>query len=397
MSNPEMSPVPTGTRALSPSKIQDLQCPHRYRALHIIGTPPEESAAVALALGSLAHEVAAVYVIHLQVTRATSHPDALRQFAMERWASRPHSIPESCFDDFSLFMDNLEGVILDPLTIAGAEVRFSFTDDWKPCDWTAPAASWGGMIDVLGIDGVGANARAYAIDWTTAAISGVFAAKKDLQLRMYGLLLSKAFNIEEVHITTKSLRTGATRDVDLDGDDHIETEKRIRGEADRLSHLIEMDPRLSWPATPSTQCGICSLACPAYEASMEHDAPLRFNSESEAEQGLRSFVILDEKRKAWASAIKAWVAFHGEIEAGGMSAAMRPRDTVSFETEGVAAELAEAGLDHWSALKVDKRALARLTKKSPEVREAVMRLSNTKTTDRFGVKAAGMDEAEEAE
>jgi len=380
---------------LSPSKINDLQCPYRFRSLHVQGEERTGAEATALALGSLAHEVAADYVRHLRSQKMTQHPEALRHYAQKAWAGRSHSVPQSSLDDFQMFMDHLAEVAFDPLTIVNAEERLIFTDDWLTCAWDAEEAAWGGMIDVLGFEGTGADASAYAIDWTTASISGQFAAKKDLQLRMYGLLIHKAYKVDDVHITTKSLRTGATRDVDLGADEHAETEERIRGEAERLGRLLEMDQRMTWPAIPNAQCGICVLRCPAYAASKSEDFPLRLDSVEEARGALRTLTILDSKRKRLAELLKLWCAFQGEVEASGMVAGMWPRETVTFPTEETAAILAAAGLDHWSALKVDKRALQKITKKSEETRLEVMSHSVTKTADRFGVKAAGIDDPEE--
>lgn len=387
------SPVPIGTRALSPSKIETLQCPHRYRELYVLGNKPPGAEAIELAVGTLVHEVAANYVKELRDTKRQTDHAVLETIAATAWAQRPHRIPAGKYDDWALFMNNLQEFIADPETLIDAELRLAFNDQWEDRAWTDDDVAFGGMIDMAGIRGTGENAVAYARDWTTAAISGQFAAKKDYQLRFYGLLLSRAYHIDSVHITTHSLRTGATREVDLDGFDHDETERRIRGERARLEALLESDPRFAWPAIPNSQCGICQLACPEYEQSRLQDVPLRFDTADQARMALNTLTVLDSRRKALTTALKGYVTFHGAVESNGMEAAMRPRESRSYPIQQVVGVITGENQDPWAVLKLDRTKFK--AKKYNPARDAVEQLAVVKIGDRFGVKAAGVDDQDE--
>lgn len=389
------SPVPMAPSALSPFKIETLQCPHRYRDLYVIGNEPQGAEAVALALGSLAHEVAATYVNHLAKQKSATDIDWLAELAHDAWRDRPHRIPESMFQDYTVFTHTLANYVFDT-DLVEAEARIAFNQHWDVVTWHDPDVAFAGMLDVVGVRYQGgAPVSAYAIDWTTAAISGQFAAKKDLQLRFYGLLLARLFDIHDVHITTKSLRTGATREVDLDSADHEQTEARIRDERARLLRLLETEKDFDWPAVPNSQCGICQIPCPEVNFAEQGDVPLRLESLESAQDALRRLTLIDSRRKGIMAALKGYCTFYGAVEAGGMEAAMRPRAAYSYPTSQVMLSLEPD--DSAQVLKVDRTVLNRLAKKQPDIFGAVAELAKVKTSDRFGVKAAALDDAEDEE
>lgn len=390
--DPATSPVPTGTRALSPSKIETLQCPHRYRQLYVLGQEPPALEAVELAVGTLIHEVAAMYVSHLRDRKRQTDHAALQAYADAAWEHRPHRIPEQHRADFFGFVGVLEQQVFEPETILEAEHRVTFAEDWTTIAWGDQLAAWGGMVDVVGVRGAGEDAEIYAIDWTTAAISGAFGVKKNLQLRMYAMLLGREYGIERVTISARSLRTGAEQTMTLDAADHAETFERLTRERERLAELLDLDPRFPWPAVPNSQCGICLLKCPIYEESLKGDLPLRLENREDAASALQQVVLLDAKRKGLMAILKAYAAFHGPVESGGMEAASRPIEKRDYPTARVAELLRAGGIDPYLVLKLDRKALTSQTKKDKDLRADVEALAKITIGERFGVKALKLEE-----
>lgn len=389
------SPVPMAPMALSPSKIQTLQCPHRYLQIYVKNADPVGVEAEELALGQLVHEVAAVYVNHLAANNRQTDLDALAAYADAAWAGRPFRVHDAARPSFELFIDNLGNVVFDPQAIVETELRFAFDKHWKVRTWASDEVAWGGIVDVLSIHGSGADSTASAIDWTTAAISGVFGLKKDLQLRHYGLLIYKAYGIAKVKIETISLRTGSRKVVELDENDHAETERRLNDERARLERFMALDERFPWPASPGVECGICQLACPAYDRSKLGEVPIRFQTVEEARGALAEVIAIERRVDALKDRLKAWTGFHGAVEVGGIEALMKPQEKRTYPVKEVFTQLVDADRDPWKVLSITKTTLNRELKKDPELLKAVNALATVKTGERFTIKKIGLEDGGE--
>src|SRR3990172_4702563 len=107
--------------SLSPTRIENANCPYRFRALYRLGI--HEDAAPELLVGREVHRVAAAYVELLRDTRRQTAMEYLGNFTDGHWAERDPRIPEGLRDDFDALCRHLLDWLPDPETLVGSEVR----------------------------------------------------------------------------------------------------------------------------------------------------------------------------------------------------------------------------------------------------------------------------------
>lgn len=381
--------------ALSPTKIQTLDCPRRFRALYI--DQVDEGTAPELALGSLVHEVAASYVRLLRDQRRASSEYDLGEIVKAAWTGRDPDVSAEMYPDFIRFCRELLNWIPDPDTIVDAEQDLAVTEDWKPIGFSDIGAAFRGILDVIQIVKGEHGARILVRDWTTGALGGSIEGKKDLQLRHYGLLAACTYGVGEVEVTMHSLRTGASVTVELKEGDHEETRARLLAERTRLGGMLE-DASFAWDPAPGTACGICRLSCPAAGQALAAGAPLRAESPGHARDLLAQVVILDEFRKRLMKPLRGFASQHGAIENNGMVYEARPTVSRTYPMGETAVVLEAAGIPSGAVLKVDGKLLKKAIGKNRELAEAVAALEIRKTSERFSVHKAGPpDEDEEGD
>lgn len=381
---PEEAPVPLGREALSPSKIATLACPYRYQKLYLEGH--EGSSGPELALGTLIHTVAAAYLQQLRNTSSGNDPEALQQLAVAVWRHRPHVIGAEHEEAFRHFVSVLSRRTFDPESIAEVEARLAFDADWKVQHWNSPKVAYGGIVDVVLV----AEGQLHLIDWTTAAISGVFGAKKDFQLRMYALLGHRMWGFPTVTIETVSLRTGVSQSLVLDADDLREAEARLEVHRARLQDLLDGGPG-PWPAVPGIECGICALDCPL-EATQ---GPVRLADVSSATEALGQLILLNKRAKDVKKLLRAYSTFHGGVELNGVAYGPVPTKKRSFPSQEVAALLVDYGFDPYEILTVDTRKLTKTCKRDAKLLVQIEGLATVKESETFKLYNVGLPEDEE--
>jgi len=402
MKAPELTPVPPDPLALSPSKIDTLNCPHRYQKVYVEfeeeGTDPEF-----LALGSLAHLVAADYMSHLASFGFPTDHSKLDEIAKQRWENRSASVGVECYEDYQLFIDRFRDYSLaETEEILGVENRIAFDKKWNEVDWHSDGVAFGGIIDLATTVHLGLGVQGVKIrDWTTASLAGWFSTKKDLQLRMYALLAYRKWGIANVEVTAHSLRTGVQKTVSLGAEDHAETVERIIAERGRLRGMMDQPSDRPWDAVPCQQCSICRIECPALEGALKLAIPLRIDDRLQATNLLQQLILLDRRRKSIVAVLKSYVGVHGAVESGGIRAGFKVRETRTHPANQVYDMLIAAGVNDaeaWDVMTVNKARLKRLTKKDKTLREDIDDVVTVKPGERFeALQSAKQEETHEAD
>lgn len=389
---PPASPVPPGLLAVSPSKLNDFACPYRFNLVHV--KQVDEAEEPVLLLGSLTHDVARDYFLHLKMAGLLSDHAALDEMARKQWDYRQYGLLEGYRAQFFGFIDVLrQYTIPEGDRILGVEARAAFDEEWNRVGWDDEAVAFGGILDLIH----GTPAKLTIVDWTTAALGGQFALKKDLQVRMYGLLAWRHTKVPAIACEVRSLRTGAVHTIELGPDDHIETEERIRGERDRIHALLAKGPKHEWPAVPCSQCAVCHLACP-YEA--DNTELIRITDARQAKQVHEELIRLEARKKELLGPLKAWVGVNGAVQSGGVEATFRTSNRYSYDT----ADVYQVMLDHGyparlalDVLSVDRRKLTKCLKGNADLLLAVEALAKVKPQERFYPVASMKEAAQEGD
>lgn len=355
------SPVPTNPAALSPSKRSDACCPYRYQQIHVLGRS-EPYVPMPLLVGRLVHQLAEHYFEHLASTGQATDYEALDQAARSVWRRRPSEIPESEYGDFEQFTDTLRDFSVPPgYSVEAVESRLAFDDRGQPATWDDCA--YGGMLDLTMLKG----RHLLIVDWTTAALGGVFEAKKDEQLRFYGMLAWMKWKKPEITVETRSLRTGARRFVELEHGDHEAMWARLTRERERLLDALDDEYVASgsdWPAQPGHVCGICRLRCPLGESwESVHGSPVRIETQDQARKLHERLILLERQRSHIMKALKRYVGVHGLLDTNGVVARIQVQKRREYDTQEVYRRLLEADYNEreiLGILRVDRRKLNRV-------------------------------------
>lgn len=364
--------------ALSPSRLETWTCPYRYQQLIVRGVKEPDTAA--LEQGRAVHDVAANYVRHLVAAKLQTDHAQLDAIAGNVWAGRSAVLSEEHRPDFAGLVRELRGLVIEPELVLGTERQIAFADDWSSVEWYSQSAAWRSIFDLVETP----EGRLRITDWTTAAVSGAHGARKDLQLRFYGLMAWRAYSNPEVEIVLWSLRTGSRVVVELAEEDHHKTERRIRDERERIRKQLEI--RGDWPAIPGGQCGFCRLACPEVDRALSRGVPLRLETAEQAALAHQTFIVLDRQLSGLREALKSYVGVHGAIESSGRAATFRTQLGHDYDTPAVYDALRAAGFSHGeavAALSVDRSAVGKLCRGREDLWQAIQTLDHPKTQEKF--------------
>jgi hypothetical protein len=375
-----------GLATLSPSRLQTLNCPHRFLELYMKGYREPDNQA--LAHGRLIHQVAALYFHHLKKEKLATDHTFLEVAADKAWEKRQDVIPDSASDDHETFINQLREVVIDPATIAGVEQRVSFHEDWEPAKWDDPMTAYRGVLDLCTVEGPKEEQFIHVRDWTTAALAGQFQAAKDLQLRIYALMMHKITKRDRIKVTVHSLRTGAEKSVELVGDEHIVTESRITLERKRLLAHLD-DPDYKWPAVPGAACSYCTLNCP-YEARYQDTIRLILGEGIDIHEFHKQLIFLESQRKKMVELLKGYVGQHGNVVTGDIEARFNLVERRSYSIGDLLITLQAAGIPDeqiYETFSVDKRKLKKLLKGNDELYDQVEEITTIQHTERFAPTA----------
>ena len=369
-------PVPPAPLAMSPTKMDTANCPHRYQALFIKGEKDTWTEDI-LQLGGLVHEVAADYVRHLVDSKQHSDHAALRRIGESAWQNRGAGIPEGLVDDYGLFIySQLHKFTIDPATVVGVEWAVAVREDFTVCDFMDDDVAYGGILDLV----YRPEPDTIAIrDWTTAALAGKFGPKKELQLRFYGLMACLACGADRVQITAHSLRTGAQKTLTLDADENEATVERIVSERRRIQQRAKDN---DWPAIPGSQCGICSIDCP-YE--VETGKRTRIVDDDDAAKVHQALIWLERQRKELTAVLKRHVGVNGSVVSSGVEARMQTVDRWTYDSNAVYQELRDQGFSQpeiLAAFNLDRAAVKKMLKSDDAFRD-LERFAENNATERF--------------
>lgn len=389
--------VPPG-RALSPSKIKAMECPHRWASLYGLPVPVSEPKSPELEMGTLCHTVAGAYVTLLRERRLRTDQVGLAHIIERVWNTRGQEACVLSEDDYAEFEQlclRLNDFAIEPEDIYDVEVHLGFDANWKAVPWrdedgAAHDLYWGGIVDVVMVRQTPDGPFIEAWDWTTGAIGGALGAAKEFQLRQYGNGLYELLGIPKVRIKTISLRTGARAQIDLDAGDHAATKRRldgIDGRAQELRSLLEAGIPLE--VIPGQQCSICRLKCPLMADWQAIRSPLRFESEADAVEALKELLALDARRKDLTTALRGFTKRKGAVEVNGRAIGYRRADKVEFPADAVIELAAHHGYDPAQVLKVDKKMLYREFKGDRDFIGEIESHKVETTDERFGLYSPG--------
>jgi hypothetical protein len=317
----ERPPVPPGTLALSPSKVKDLECPFRFREVHLRGV--KEIPTPELLVGSLVHRVAAAYMDWLSENDESHDIGELEETIKRMWVNRDPRLGPDEWPEYRRMALNLQFRIMEGATIAGTETSIAFDKEWDSCPWESENARYGGIIDMHQVEGTGKDAMIVVTDWFCGGLGAEFESHKMMQLRFYAYLLFKKYGISKIRIVVDSLRMNSSRTVDLDHDDLVSVGEFIEAESEALA---QRDPLFddNWPAQPCAICERCQLECPLLD-TVECNlfrAP-KFNEETPLRTALDNAILAERYLKQAKKLLKNHVALHGPVVGEGMVAEAR--------------------------------------------------------------------------
>lgn len=374
----DLPPIPTGSKALSPSKLNALNCPFRYEQIY--RQKVKEPPLVAFQAGSLVHLVARNYYRLLSADKIYEGSLTLLETVIEDvWEKRDADIGPDVRADFYEFALALQWRIFDPETIAHTELMLAFDENWQPVkcpeEWTSERVRFGGVIDLVNVIKEENKPLVWAIDWTTGGLGATIEAHKNQQLRFYALLLYKNFGIQNVRITVDSLRTGARKTIDLDKNDHIVTQLFAESESAHLQAMTD------WPPAPGANCSICQLQCPLYDDTKLNMIDKLGERDPEAMFG--AGIIIEKALTKIKKALKGYAQLHDPIEVNGMVAEIRSLKKYDWPHDETRALLTELGYDpdeigNLTATNLKKRI------RNDDHYEAIKNLASETVQERFG-------------
>ncbi len=155
-----------------------------------------------------------------------------------------------------------------------------------------------------------------------------------------------------------------------------------------------------WPAIPGPACRFCTLACPV--ADQKITLPKRLTLEQR--EPLAAWMLVAEKQlKALRKLLKESVTANGPIDVRGIVWDNRPSESRSYPIDAVLEAFKKLKIDRQAPdvlaaggdLTLSHSALKKVLKLYPELEQMLEATARSKTTFRFGAKAAGEEDDEE--
>jgi hypothetical protein len=250
-------------------------------------------------------------------------------------------------------------------------------------EWDAPDAFIRGRLDLVTV----AGPRATVLDWKSGWLSedeeglrvawapGLYAA----------LLWAWAPRLEDVSVEYHYLRTGRVARVTLTRAEAAEALAFARALASRIAVALAVpDDPAAFPPRPSTACGTCPWVnrCPAGRAALEAMDEMPIADDPEARR-LAGLLLAGEARVGrLRERLKQYLQDREPLPLDGLELGFFPTKG-RYDAEAVFRVATEAGLDPWTLLSADGRALAGLLRRQSEL-EAALMPARTPTPAWFG-------------
>lgn len=162
-----------------------------------------------------------------------------------------------------------------------------------------------------------------------------------------------------------------------------------------IAAILEAEKTGQWPATPGPSCHFCTLACPVADQAIT--LPKRLDV-VQIPKLAAWLLVADKQLKAAKKLLKGAVTVHGPVTVNGVVWDNRPSESVSYPLAAVLDVLRLRNIagafegPEMQDLTITHSALAKLFKQFPMLEEDLLPVRRSKTTYRFGAKAAGQDD-----
>ena len=351
---------------LSPSRLEAWdRCPAAYRFAHVLRLPQPIGDQRPRLLGSVAH---ALLERHLgEVLRRGTRPplttvSGLAAALVEK-GDVPDASTELIREAAELVARWLAQWVVPVAHLVAVEHALAVDASGRRVAWDAPAAFIRGRLDLVGVE----QQHATVLDWKSGWVSedeeglrvawapGLYAA----------LLWAWAPRLEQISVEYHYLRTGRVVRVVLTRADAAETLAWARARASRIALALATpeDPG-AFPPRPSTACGTCPWVnrCPAGHAALEAMAEGPIPDDGEARR-LAELLFAGEARVGrLRERLKRYLQDRESLPINGIELGFFPTRG-RYDPEAIFHVASVAGLDPWTFLSADGRAVAALLKR----------------------------------
>jgi RecB family exonuclease len=352
---------------VSPSRLEAWdRCPAAYRFEHVLRLPQPIADQRPRLIGSVAHALVEAYVREAHASDIRRPLNRLP--ALARDLVTQHALPDEARTALTREATALlstwlaRGVI--PLEHAVAvEHALAINADGRHVEWDAPDAFLRGRLDLVAVDGRQATVYDWKSGWLTEDdetlpwvwAPGCYAA----------LLWAWAPRLDAVTVEYHYLRTRRVARTTFARADAIETVAWARTIAARMADaLARPDDPVAFPPRPSTACATCPWVnrCPAGQAALEamDEAPIPDDAEA---RRLAALLLAGEARVGrLRERLRQYLQDHEPLALDGMELGFFPTKG-RHHAETIFRVASEAGVDPWSLLSADARAVAAFLKR----------------------------------
>lgn len=381
--------------SLSHSRLSDLSCPYRFRAIYVDKThTPSESQA--MLIGSAVHAALARYRTHCLESGVDSD--------VEFWDKL---VAEAADDEVRKILISIRKS--NAITLArdcdwwGVEMRMGFRIDsdghLQRCDWRDGACAFRGIVDFA----FRVGDTLYVIDDKT----GQAPDSADQILTYLALLLIHEPSLRPQYVEggywmhARHPRYLSVLSASID---------EVREKLDRLEtwivdKIVEVNERTEWPAVPGTTCKWCEIQdCPARTAAIQAhtDAvspPTEIVTREDAVRAAQFINVIDGLVKNVRERLRAWVEENGPVQTPfGVAEIRRYEGWECTDPYALVRMLAGYGLpvsDVLRSMSISKTALEKLMKRSGKQAAIGIVLKSTgepTESERFGIYKSTKDD-----
>lgn len=387
--------------ALSKSRLAALGCLRHFKALYIdkVEVPKGQPAMV----GGLTHEVIEAFLLALKEhppyeATPQSRKGLMRDLVTAGWNKRG----EGEFSALGMeHLDRIEAMLLpfaEATTLGpdffGAETQVAVNEAWELVPWYDPTqkrpAFFRGIMDRLDVS---ASGIVTVTDYKTAwRIDNQDEIERGPEVRSYAALIKAVLpEAMVIRVRVVFLRFWAppvVREVEVHPDVIDSARARIVSESNRLEAAKKANV---WPATPGALCEFCPVFndCPARNQALPNRPP---ETNEEAVDLLRSYVLLTRQRGEIAGRLAAWVAANGPLVSDGLRAHYRTDERVTYRMEEMMEVLRQHGLNPHLFINPDNRKIDAKAGKDPSIEAALAPLRTVRPHSTWAVQNDKGDE-----
>lgn len=345
---------------ISPSKIQQADCPYKFHKDYLTGDRPEDgpTTPVNLLVGKFVHAVLDFYTKALMNTKSVSDFTLFEEIFDKAWEYNewiPNSLHDEIKSDLTAYVETF---VIDLQHTWRSEVEIALTwDGLRLVSFDDPGAWLRCKLDRVEI--YPDERMAVIRDYKTARyIPSESKLKKNLQSIIYPFAMHKLNPyLEKFRMVFDYVRWN--KQVPLtyvlsnpqEGEILLEPdkiEKQLRGFTTRLQAKID-NPESMWPAIRGELCAICNHDCPLVEAGLE---PCR--SIERAQEIAMQIEALSDKQKELRGMLQDYIKGTDQrVEVHNGHYAYMPSISVKYKVSDVVAYCMEHGMDLNKLLKFD--------------------------------------------